>query len=57
MENFIDLIANDSPASEISDSIKNALFAKASEKIDSLRPEVAEILFGYNDENQSKDEE
>lgn len=57
MENVIDLIANDSPASEISDSIKNALFVKASEKIDSLRPEVAEILFGYNDENQSKDEE
>jgi hypothetical protein len=55
MEELIDLIATQQPASEISDRIKNILFAKASEKIDSIRPEVAASMFG--DENQGHSEE
>ena len=48
MEDLIDLIATDSSASEISDSIKNVLFAKAADRINYLRPEVANIMFGDN---------
>lgn len=38
------IIAGDS-AAEISDYIKDALFGKASDKIDALRPEIASQVF------------
>ena len=46
MEELIDLIATQSSASEISDKIKEILYAKSAERIDSFRPEVATSLFG-----------
>ena len=46
MEELIDLIATDSSASEISDKIKDVLFAKAAERVDALRPEIANSMFG-----------
>jgi hypothetical protein len=46
MEELIDLIATQSSASEISDRIKDILYAKSAERIDSFRPEVADSLFG-----------
>jgi hypothetical protein len=46
MEKIIDLIATDSSASEISDHIKQVLFAKASERIENAKPLVATSLFG-----------
>jgi hypothetical protein len=49
MDNIIDLIAMDSSPSEISDSIRSALFAKSAEKIDQIRPYVANALFGIED--------
>ena len=49
MENIIDLIATDSSPAEISDSIKAALFAKSAEKIDQVRPHVANSLFALED--------
>jgi hypothetical protein len=55
MEEIIDLIATQQPASEVSDRIKNILYAKAYEKIDSFRPEVAASLFG--DEENTEDQE
>ena len=45
MEDIVDLIATDSSASDISGKIKDALFAKASERIEGLRPEVAATMF------------
>jgi len=57
MEDIIDLIATDSAASEISDKIKDVLFGKATEKIDALRPEVADAMFGEHEEIESKEEE
>lgn len=48
MEEIIDLIALDSPPTEITDKIKDALFIKASEKINSIRPEVASSIFGID---------
>ena len=40
MENIIDLIATDAPASEIADTIKNQLFAKAGQRVEMGRPEL-----------------
>jgi hypothetical protein len=46
MEDLIDLIATDSSASDITDTIKNILYTKAAERIDSARPSVATSMFG-----------
>jgi hypothetical protein len=46
MENIIDLIATDAPASEIADTIKSQLFAKAAQRVEMGRPEVSSALFG-----------
>jgi hypothetical protein len=40
MEDLMDLIADDQSPSEISDKIKEILYAKTSEKIDDYRPHV-----------------
>lgn len=55
-ENIVNLIATDSPAAEISDSIKNALFSKAAERIEALRPVVAASMFGDDEENTADEE-
>lgn len=55
MENIIDLIATDASPSDITSEIKAALFAKASEKIDVLRPEVANSLFNSEEENTEEE--
>jgi hypothetical protein len=54
MEDIIDLVVTDASPSEISDAIKSALFTKAGEKIEGLKPEVAASLFGteYSDESE-----
>ncbi|BCV00116.1 MAG: hypothetical protein CM15mV32_1110 [Caudoviricetes sp.] len=41
MDELLDMIATDSSASDISDSIKDTLYAKAAERIDSQRPDIA----------------
>ena len=45
MEDIINAIATDASASEVSDSLKNAIFTKAAEKIDALKPSVAAAMF------------
>ena len=45
MEELVDLIATDASASDVSDKIKDALMAKASERIDALRPDIASSVF------------
>ena len=46
MEDLVDLIATDASASDISDKIKERLYAKASEYVDAARPVVGADLFG-----------
>ena len=46
MEDIVDLIATDSSASEVSDKLKEILYAKAAERIDIARPYVANAMFG-----------
>jgi hypothetical protein len=45
MEDLIDLIATDSSPKDISDTIKNTLYTKAAERVNSLKPEVASAMF------------
>ena len=59
MEDLVDLIATDASASDISDKIKERLYAKASEYVDGARPVVAADLFGTEVpelENELEDE-
>lgn len=46
----MDMIATDESPSQISDKIKDLLFAKSSEKIDFIRPEVAATIFSDTEE-------
>ena len=46
MEDLVDLIATDASASDISDKIKERLYAKAAEYVDGAKPVVAADLFG-----------
>ena len=45
MEEIVNLIGSDSSASEVSDKIKDILFAKAATRIDAIRPIVGTSLF------------
>ena len=45
MPNIIDLIAQDSSASDISQEIKDTLYSKAAEKIETIRKEVSDSVF------------
>ena len=46
MDDLMDaIVENDSP-SKVSDAIKDILFAKTADKVDSLKPEIASSLFG-----------
>jgi|TARA_B100000927_G_C16457942_1_gene466638 hypothetical protein len=60
MEELVDLIAVDSSAAEVSDKIKDILFAKATERIDNFKPEVATSMFSEvepEDQSSSEDQE
>ena len=45
----MDLIISDESASQISDKIKDLLFSKSTERIDTFRPSVANSMFGTED--------
>ena len=61
-ENFtdelMDMIINDECPSQISDKMKELLFAKSAEKVETARPVVANSLFGDQEvEDEIDDEE
>lgn len=45
MDDLMDMIIADESPANISDTIKDLLYAKASERVDALRPSVADIVF------------
>ena len=55
-EQFIDMVLQDNPAHEISDAIKNILYAKSAERLEAGRPVVAADLFGDEIEYEEDDE-
>jgi len=52
MEDIIDLIATDAKASEVTDKIKDMLYAKSAERIEASKPIVASSLFGGEEESE-----
>lgn len=50
MDELMDMIVSDESPSQISDKIKDILFAKSSSKIDEIRPLVASTLFDNPEE-------
>ena len=51
----MDMIVADDSASQVSDKMKDILFAKSAERVDAHRQEVANSLFG-NQEPEVEDE-
>ena len=45
MEELMDLLVKDESPSQISDGIKDQLFARSAEKLQGIRPQVAASLF------------
>ena len=45
MDELLDLIATDQSPSEVTDKIKDTLYSKAAERINSQRPDLAAQLF------------
>ena len=59
MEELLDMIATDESPSQISDKIKDILFAKSAERVDAFRPLAANSLFGQDEvevEDQDSDD-
>ena len=56
MEDVIDLIATGGSSSEVSDKMKELLYAKAAERVDIARPYVANAMFGQEFEYPTEDE-
>ena len=52
MDELMNLIIADESPSEISDSIKNQLFAKAGARVDALKPVVTNAMMGYELESE-----
>ena len=52
MDELMNLMIADESPSEISDSIKNQLFAKAGARVDALKPTVANARMGYELESE-----
>ena len=56
MDELLDMIATDASATDISDSIKDTLYAKAAERINSQRPDVAAAMFDPSIEDTEVDD-
>ena len=56
MDELLDMIATDASATDISDSIKDTLYAKAAERINSQRPDIAATMFDPSIEDTEVDD-
>jgi hypothetical protein len=57
MEDIVDLIATDSSASDISDRIKDLLYAKSAERLDAMKPNVADAVFAEPEASEEPTEQ
>lgn len=56
MEELLDMITQDESPSQISDKIKEVLFTKAAERVDSFRPTVSNSMFGFESSDSNEEE-
>lgn len=54
MEELMDLLVKDESPSQISDKIKDILFSKSAEKIEAIRPQVANSIFDSDVESDQE---
>ena len=54
MEELVNMIATDASAADVSDQIKDILYAKSAGKIDELRPVALGNLFGAEAEAEAE---
>ena len=55
MDELLDMIIADESPSKISDQIKDLLYAKSGERVDTFRPMVANSVFSGEDSVESED--
>ena len=56
MEELVNMIATDASAADISDQIKDVLYAKSAKRVDDLRPAASGNLFGAEAEVETETE-
>ena len=56
MDDLLDMIIADESPSQISDAIKDVLYAKSAERVDALRPLVSNSLFSGEDQIEVENE-
>ena len=56
-DELMDMIINDESPSQISDKMKELLFAKSAQKVETARPVVANSLFGDQEAEDEIDDE
>ena len=54
MDELLDMITKDESPSQVSDTIKDMLYAKSAEKIGAHKDSVANSLFGYEPETEDE---
>ncbi len=52
----MDMIISDESPSNISDKIKDILFAKSAERVDNFRPQVADSTFNSGEDSEEETE-
>tara|TARA_R100000908_G_C3715003_1_gene120104 strand:+ start:20 stop:211 length:192 start_codon:yes stop_codon:yes gene_type:complete len=57
MDDLLDMITTDESPSQVSDKIKELLFAKSAEKIDAYRPSVSDSMFSNEESVEDAEEE
>ena len=53
---LVDMMINGAKPSEVQDAVKDLLIMKAADKVDEMRPQVANSLFGAPDEEAPETE-
>ena len=54
-DQLMDMIAADESPSNISNKIKDLLFAKSAERVDNVKPEVASSMFADSEEETEEE--
>ena len=54
-DQLMDMIAADESPSNISNKIKDILFAKSAERVDNVKPEVASSMFADSEEETEEE--
>ena len=57
MDDILDLIATDAKPAEVTDKIKDVLYTKSAEKIDTFKPDIASSMFDPSNLETPEEEE